>query len=94
MTSTPRVPTNRFNRGLCLLMCGRPGTTSCCGYRVCTECVGRLRAIAVDAGVPIDEELLGGSARTLNRRQLTKAEQRLDQQLERREIDRARRGVG
>lgn len=80
----------RHHRGYCALACGDElGTTVVCGYKICDRCVDRIRAIAHDAGVVIDEQLIGGQLQ--QRRHLTKAERKLADVQELREIQRARR---
>lgn len=77
--------------GFCGLGCLEEGTTYVAGIRICDSCVVRLRAIAADAGVAVDEEMLSGELRPLERRQLTNAERKLADLQEIREIARARR---
>lgn len=80
----------QHHRGYCALMCGdNPATTVVCGYRICDGCVGRIRAIATDAGVVFDQERV--SDRPYRSRYLTKAERKLEELQEAREIERARR---
>ncbi len=81
----------KHHLGNCALLCGRLGTTIVCGHKICDECIARIRAIATDAGVVVDEALIGGELRTLSRRQLVKARKKLEDVQERREIEKARR---
>jgi hypothetical protein len=80
-------------RGRCQLACGEQGAQVIAGFFLCVSCVQRIRAIARAAGVVIDESLVGGALRKLNRRALTKAEKNLEDEMERREIDAARRSA-
>lgn len=79
----------KHHLGNCALVCGEIGTTVVCGHKICDTCIGRIRAIARDAGVVVDEQLIGGELHTPRR--LTKAERRLGDLQELREIEKARR---
>lgn len=93
--ANPNPSTRVRNPNACQLCCGRggDGVVSLCGLRICQACLDRIREIAIDAGVVVDEGLLGGGLRKLTRRQLTKAERKLDDALERRAIAAARRSA-
>lgn len=77
-------------RGLCQLACGEPAVIAIASYRICRPHLDRLRAIALDADVAIDEELLGGTLRKFGKRALTRAERQLEDNQERRAIEVAR----
>lgn len=65
----------RKSRNHCQLLCGRPAVVVICGIRVCAVQVDLARAIAADAGVAIDEEMLAGKTRIPEKRKLRNLEQ-------------------
>lgn len=69
------------------------GTTTICGYRIGAGCLARIRVIAADAAVVVDEQLLGGELRKFSKRALTRAERHLEDNQERRAIAAARRSA-
>lgn len=50
-------------RDLCNLCSRDSAVTSICNIRICAGCVARIRAIAADDGIVVDEELLAGKLR-------------------------------
>lgn len=79
-------------RGLCQLSHDGPAVATVGGFRLCSECIARIRAIATDAGVTIDEQMLNGGLRILKKRTFTRAMRAIEDTIERREIAAARGG--
>lgn len=63
-------------RDQCQLFDGRKAHVTVCGLRLCARHITLIRAIAADAGVVPDEELLTGTLAKLEKRSLTIADRK------------------